>query len=157
MERDDAGTLPLLSDVFWVLVSMLVLILVLVLVLVLWTVLAFVLTFVLALVLALVLVLLASASIWHLAASDLAASNSIWGICDIWDHVATSESTRQHLEASGNTWWNLLGLLPKTPIQHTDVYTDQQTSDSKRSSWFSRHPLLTQDCQQANPLHVRMS
>ena len=51
---------------------------VLVLVLVLWLVLAFVLAFVLALVLALELVLVASASIWHLAASGLAASGSIW-------------------------------------------------------------------------------
>ena len=54
------------------------LIFVLVLVLVLWLVLAFVLAFVLALVLALELVLVASASIWHLAASGLAASGSIW-------------------------------------------------------------------------------
>ena len=53
------------------------LIFVLVLVLVLWLVLAFVLAFVLALVLALELVLVASASIWHLAASRLAASGSI--------------------------------------------------------------------------------
>ena len=54
------------------------LIFVLVLVLVLWLVLAFVLAFVLALVLALELVLVASASIWLLAASGLAASGSIW-------------------------------------------------------------------------------
>ena len=51
------------------------LIFVLALVLVLWLVLAFVLAFVSALVLALELVLVASASIWHLAASGLAASN----------------------------------------------------------------------------------
>ena len=51
---------------------------VLALVLVLWLVLAFVLAFVLALVLALELVVVASASIWHLAASGLAASGSIW-------------------------------------------------------------------------------
>ena len=50
----------------------------LVLVLVLWLVLAFVLAFALAFVLALVLVLVASASIWNLAASDLATSDSIW-------------------------------------------------------------------------------
>ena len=53
-------------------------VLILVLVLVLCFVLAFVLEFVLALVLALELVLVASASIWHLAASGLAASGSIW-------------------------------------------------------------------------------
>ena len=38
----------------------------------------FVLAFVLAWVLALLLVLVASASMWHLAASELAASCSIW-------------------------------------------------------------------------------
>ena len=77
------------------------LIFVLVLVLVLWLVLAFVLAFVLALVLALELVLVASASLWHLPASGLAASGSIFGIiCDIWDHLAASGSTWQHLEAS---------------------------------------------------------
>ena len=51
---------------------------VLVLVLVLWLVLAFVLAFVLALVLPMEFVLVASASIWHLAASGLATSGSIW-------------------------------------------------------------------------------
>ena len=54
------------------------LVLISVLLLVLCLVLTFVLAFVLALVLALVLVLVASASIWHLAASELAASGSIW-------------------------------------------------------------------------------
>ena len=73
------------------------LIFVLILVLVLWLVLAFVLAFVLALVLALDLVLVASASIWHLAASGLAEFGII---CDIRDHLAASGSTWQHLEAS---------------------------------------------------------
>ena len=57
---------------------------VLVLVLVLWLMLAFVLAYVLALLLVLVMVLVASASIWHLAASELAASGII---CDSWDHT----------------------------------------------------------------------
>ena len=80
------------------------LIFVLVLVLVLWLVLAFVLAFVLALVLALELVLVASASIWHLAASGLAASGSIW------DHLGSSvpsEIIWQHLGAPGIIWRHL--------------------------------------------------
>ena len=91
---------PPTSDlVVLVLVFVLVSVLVSVLVLVLWLVLAFVLAFVLALVLALELVLEASASIWHLAASGLAASGMI---CVIWDHLAASGSTWHHLEASGS-------------------------------------------------------
>ena len=64
----------------YVLVLVMVLVLrgVSVLVLVLWVALAFVLAFVLAVVLAVVLVLVASASIWHPSASDLAACGSIW-------------------------------------------------------------------------------
>ena len=80
------------------------LIFVLVLVLVLWLVLAFVLAFVLALVLALELVLVASASIWHLAASGLAASGSIWD--HLW-HLGSSGSIWEHLAASGGIWQHL--------------------------------------------------
>ena len=51
-----------------------------------------------ALVLALELVLVVSARIWHLAASGLAASGSIW------DPVEASGSIWHHLQASGTIW-----------------------------------------------------
>ena len=101
------------------------LIFVLVLVLVLWLVLAFVLAFVLALVLALELVLVASASIWHLAASGLAASGII---CDIWYHLAASGSTWHHLEASGS--WAAFGGIWDPPAASGSIWHHLAASGS---------------------------
>ena len=119
------------------------LIFVLVLVLVLWLVLAFVLAYMLALVLTLELVLVASASSWHLAASGLAASGSIWDhLCHLgssgsiwehlassggiwqhlsWQHLAASGILRHHLAASGSIWHHLGCLAERSKLCRLEI------------------------------------